>query len=62
MCVDTTIRSGFTHGYHIIIPENLVGMPKERAYQEKAAIDVWKSIFAHVVNSEEIISEWEKSN
>ena len=61
VCVDTTIRSGFTRGYHIIVPEDLVGMPEERMYQHKATIDVWKIIFAHVVDSQEIISEWEKS-
>ena len=59
VCVDTTIRSGFTRGYHIVVPQDLVGMPKEREYQHNAAIDVWKIIFAHVVNSEEILSEWQ---
>ena len=60
VCVDTTIRSGFTRGYHIVIPQDLVGMPEEKKYQHNAAIDVWKIIFAHVVDSKEIISKWQK--
>ena len=58
VCVDSTIRSGFTRGYHIVVPQDLVGMPEERKNQHNAAIDVWKIIFAHIVNSKEIISEW----
>lgn len=58
ICVDSTIRAGFTRGYNIVVPEDLVGMPEERAYQQKAAIDVWKLIFAHVVKSDEIKKEW----
>jgi len=60
VCVDTTIRSAFTRGYNIVVPQDLVGMPLERKYQHDAAIDVWKIIFAHVVNSEEIMALWEK--
>ena len=62
VCVDTTIRSGFTRGYHIVVPKDLVGTPKERNYQGKAVIDVWEIIFAHVVNSKDILSMWEKFN
>lgn len=59
VCVDTTLRTGYTKGYNIVIPEDLVGMPEERMYQHKASLDVWRLIFAHVVDSEEIISLWE---
>lgn len=62
VCVDTTIRSGFTRGYHIVVPKDLVGMPEEQMYQHKAALDVWEIIFAHIVNSNEILSEWEKTS
>lgn len=58
VCVDTTIRAGFTRGYHIVVPENLVGMPKERIDQHEAALKVWKIIFAHVVDSKEIVDSW----
>jgi len=58
VCVDATIRSGFTRGYHIVVPEDLVGMPEERMYQHDAALDVWKIIFAHVVNSNSVLSAW----
>jgi ureidoacrylate peracid hydrolase len=61
VCVDATIRTGFTKGYNIIVPEDLVGMPGERKYQHEAALDVWRLIFAHVVKSEEIIKLWQES-
>lgn len=61
VCVDSTIRSGFTRGYHIVVPQDLVGMPEERKSQHNAAIDVWKVIFAHVVDSKEIVSGWKNS-
>lgn len=59
VCVDTTLRTGYTKGYNIVIPEDLVGMPEERMYQHKAVLDVWRLIFAHVINSEEILEVWE---
>ncbi len=60
VCVDATLRTGFTKGYNIIIPEDLVSMPKERMYQHNAAIDIWKTIFAHIEKSDEIIKVWEE--
>ena len=62
VCVDTTLRTGFTKGYNIIVPEDLVSMAKEGIYQHDAAIDVWKIIFAHVVKSDEIIETWKKQS
>lgn len=62
VCVDTTLRTGFTKGYNIVIPRDLVGMPEERMYQHKAALDVWRLIFAHVVDSEEILKLWSGTN
>ena len=62
VCVDTTLRTAFTKGYNIVIPQDLVGMPEERMYQHKAALDVWKLIFAHVVDSDEILKLWDSFN
>lgn len=60
VCVDATLRTGFTKGYNIIISEDLVSMPKERMYQHNATIDIWKTIFAHIEKSDEIIKVWEQ--
>ncbi len=60
VCVDATLRSGYTRGYNIVVPEDLVSMPKERFYMHSAAIDVWNLIFAHVVNSKDIVLIWNK--
>lgn len=58
VCVDTTIRSGFTHGYNIIVPRDLVSTIKERKKEEIAAVNVWKLVFAHLTNSNEILAKW----
>lgn len=60
VCVDTTLRTGFTKGYNIIVPKDLVSMVKEKLYQHNAAIDVWSTIFAHVANSKDIVKIWKK--
>lgn len=54
-CVDTTLRSAFTKGYNIIVPKDLVAMPKEKAGLHRSVIKIWKSFFAHVVDLDEII-------
>ncbi len=58
VCVDSTLRTAYTKGYNVIVPKDLVSMPKEKLYQHNATIDIWNSLFAHVVNSKEIISLW----
>ncbi len=58
ICVDTTIRTAFTKGYNIVVPEDLVSMPEERINQHNASIDIWKKIFAHVTISDKIIEDW----
>jgi ureidoacrylate peracid hydrolase len=60
VCVDATLRAAYTKGYNIIVPQDLVSMPKERLYMHNAALDVWNLIFAHIVNSKEIVSVWNK--
>lgn len=55
VCVDTTIRSGFTRGYNIIVPRDLIST---RRKEEIAAINVWRENFAHLTNSNEILTIW----
>lgn len=58
ICIDATLKSGFSKGYNVVIPEDLVSTTKETMYQQDAIVDVWKAIFAHVVKSEELIESW----
>ena len=60
VCVDATLRSAFTKGYNIVVPRDLVSMPKERQRHHRAAIDIWNFIFAHVLKSREIETCWKK--
>ncbi len=56
VCVDTTVRSAFTKGYNVFIPQDLVSTVKESMYQQKAVFDVWRSIFAHVTDSKSLLA------
>ena len=58
VCVDTSVRSGFRLGYNIIVPEDLVAMPKQRWHLHKAALENMGTIFAFVVDSKEIVNVW----
>jgi len=60
VCVDATLRAAYTKGYNIVVPRDLVSMPKERLYMHSAALDVWNLIFAHIVDSKDIIRAWRK--
>jgi nicotinamidase-related amidase len=51
VCVDTTIRSAYTKGYNVIVPEDLIGTTKEKVYRQESAIELWKQFFAYVVDS-----------
>lgn len=57
-CVDSTLRSASSKGYHCIVPEDLVGAVAEHSNEHQAALSVWNSIFAYVVKSEDIIKVW----
>ena len=60
VCVDTTIRSAYTKGYNVIVPEDLIGTIKEKIYRQESAIELWKQFFAYVVDSETIVDTLKK--
>jgi len=60
VCVDTTVRSAYRLGYNVVVPRDLVAMPKQRWHLHEAALLNMDMIFAHVLSSEEIIKIWEK--
>jgi ureidoacrylate peracid hydrolase len=60
VCVDTTIRSAYTKGYNVIVPEDLVGTIREKVYRQESAIELWKQFFAYVLDSETIINTLQK--
>jgi nicotinamidase-related amidase len=57
-CVDSTMRSAFTRGYHCIVPEDLVAMPAQLTNEHQAALSVCRTIFGYVVKSDEIVDAW----
>lgn len=60
VCIDSTLRSAFTKGYHVIVPRDLISGPVQRKSQEKSAIRVWSMFFAHMVKSTDIIKSWRR--
>ena len=60
VCVDSTVRAAFSKGYNIVIPIDLISTDKRRKNQEKATIEIWKQIFAHITTSKQIMSKWRK--
>ncbi len=53
ICVDTTVRSAFTLGYNIIIPEDLVASINQEAHQH--LLKIFHRFFGTVVKSDEIL-------
>jgi len=60
VCVDTTIRSAYTKGYNVIVPEDLVGTIKDKIYRQESVIGLWKQFFAYVLDSKTIINTLQK--
>lgn len=53
ICVDTTLRSAFTLGYNIIIPEDLVASINQDTH--KQLMKIFHRFFGTVVKSDEIL-------
>lgn len=62
VCVDTTVREAHGLGYYVIVPTDLVSMPKERYHLHKAALENMKGLFAFTTNSEEIVNTWKHND
>src|SRR3989344_1907482 len=62
VCVDTTVRSGYTRGYNIVIPKDLIGTMGGKVYRQESAMELWNQFFAYVVDSGAIINSWEKDS
>lgn len=59
-CVDSTLRGASGRGYNCVVPQDLVGSVAELSNERNAALNVWNSIFAYVVESQDIIKTWSK--
>ena len=61
-CVDTTLRTAFNKGYHIVVAEDLIGIPKDKEgmnqKEHEGMLSVCRSIFGYVVNSRDILNAW----
>ncbi len=58
VCVDSTIRSGFSKGYNIIVPRELVATIKQNRKHHTAMIEIWDTVFAHLYNYKGILNFW----
>ena len=56
VCVDSTLREGFFHGYYIVMPPDCVG--SANAYLHEATIKSVEFIFGHVPGSETVTGIW----
>lgn len=59
VCVDSTLREGFFHGYYIVMPPDCVG--SANAYLHEATIKSVEFIFGEVPESAEVMKVWEKA-
>jgi ureidoacrylate peracid hydrolase len=60
ICVESAVRRAFSEGYNVIVPKNLVAMPKEEEVLHNSSIKNMQKCFAYIINSMEILNAWEK--
>lgn len=58
VCVESTFREGFFHGYYIVMPPDCVG--SANAYLHEAAIKSVEAVFGHIPESDEVMRLWEE--
>ena len=58
VCVETTVRDAFMHGFYCIVLKDLVASYDERLHE--SALENINTNFGEVCHSMEILSEWEK--
>lgn len=57
-CVDSTARTAFTHGFHVVVPRDLVAATSQMQHLHDASLETLNSLFAHVTTSKEIRKHW----
>ena len=60
VCVESTLRAGFFHGYYIVMPPDCVGSANSALHE--ATIRSVDLIFGHVPDSAEIAATWAGGN
>ncbi|MGZ0247117.1 MAG: cysteine hydrolase family protein, partial [Alphaproteobacteria bacterium] len=56
VCVESTLREAFFHGYYIVMPPDCVG--SANAYLHEASIKTVEQIFGYVPESDEVLGIW----
>jgi len=56
ICINATLMGAFSHGFNVVLLEDLVGMPNEKMH--KAGLMVLSN-FSFLASSEEVLSLWE---
>lgn len=57
-CVNATVISAFSRGYHVVVPLDLTSTVKERKHRHDAVIEGWKQFYAHTPSAKQIIKMW----
>ena len=58
VCVETTVRDAFMHGFYCIVLRDLVASYDERLHE--SALENINTNFVEVCHSREVLAEWEK--
>lgn len=58
VCVDSTLRAGFFHGYYIVMPPDCVGSANQALHE--ATVHGVEAIFGEVPDSSEVVALWER--
>lgn len=56
VCVESTLREAFFHGYYIVMPPDCVG--SANAYLHEASIKSVEQIFGYIPESDEVMGIW----
>ena len=56
VCVESTLREAFFHGYYIVMPPDCVG--SANAYLHEASIKTVEQIFGYIPQSDEVLGIW----
>ncbi len=59
VCVDSTLREGFFHGYYIVMPPDCVGSANVPLHE--ATIKSVEFIFGHIPESGQVMGVWERA-
>ncbi|MBS3128624.1 isochorismatase family protein, partial [Candidatus Woesearchaeota archaeon] len=61
LCIDTTVRSGFSRGYNILVPRDLVAMSASLPGNQQASLELFHRFFGTVTDARTIVDYLKKN-